>query len=127
MAKRSISNKDDIIDSRDVIERIEELESEIETATEDGGEPTEDDVEELRILKALADEGKGSPDWKHGETLIRESHFVAYAEQLADDIGAINQNAKWPLNHIDWEAAATELKVDFDEVDFDGVAYLIRA
>lgn len=63
----------------------------------------------------------------HGESLIRDSYFEEYAEQLADDIGAIDRNAKWPVNCIDWEKAARELQYDYTEVDFDGEAYWIRA
>lgn len=32
-----------------------------------------------------------------------------FAEQLAEDIGAVDRNATWPNNHIDWEAAARDL------------------
>lgn len=157
-----ISNSDDIIDSRDVIARIEELESELETLTDavdearrgvdepdlDGDDrPLEEIVEEaqetlasaqtnladwegeeeLKILKALAEQGEDSADWNYGETLIRDSYFEEYAEQLADDIGAIDRNARWPVNCIDWGKAADELKQDYIEVDFDGEAYWIRA
>lgn len=123
----TFTNKDDIIDSRDIIARIEELESEIESAEEDGEEPDADSVEELSILQALADEASGyAADWEHGETLIRDDYFEDYARELAEDIGAIDRNANWPLNCIDWEQAARELKHDYTAVDFDGVRYWIR-
>lgn len=157
-----ISNTDDIIDSRDVIARIEELESELETLTDavdearrgvdepdlDGDDrPLEeimeearetlasaesdladwDGEEELKTLKALADQCEGCGDWDSGEGLIRDSYFEEYAEQLADDIGAIDRNARWPVNCIDWEKAADELKADYTEVDFAGESYWIRA
>lgn len=35
--------------------------------------------------------------------------IAEYAEELASDIGAVNRDAKWPNNHIDWEAAGEEL------------------
>lgn len=155
----TISNYDDIIDSRDVIARIEELEAEREALqleiddaevqwlkTEAGTDEAHavvdrrqaayvaldawtasDDADELRILKALADEASGyAADWKYGETLIRDSYFRDYAEQLADDIGAIDRNASWPVNCIDWDQAARELQMDYSAVDFDGVTYWIR-
>lgn len=123
----TFTNKDDIIDSRDIIARIEELESEIESAEEDGEEPDADSVEELSILQALADEASGyAADWEYGETLIRDDYFEDYAQELAEDIGAIDRNANWPLNCIDWEQAARELKHDYTAVDFDGVRYWIR-
>ena len=149
----------DVIDSRDVIARIEELEGEREALqleiddaetqwlkTEAGTNEAHavvdrrqaayvaldawtasDDADELRILKALADEASGyAADWRYGETLIRDSYFRDYAEQLADDIGAIDRNASWPVKCIDWDQAARELQMDYSAVDFDGVTYWIR-
>ena len=58
--------------------------------------------------------------------MIREDKFIDYAQEFADDIGAIDIHASWPLNHIDWEAAAEELKQDYQEVEFGDETYLIR-
>lgn len=125
-----ISNTDDVIDSRDVIKRIEELESEREALTEDSPELAQWDDDygpELKVLKRLAEQGEGyAPDWHHGETLVRDSYFTEYAEQLADDIGAVDRNARWPICHIDWEAAAEALKQDYASVDYDGITYWVR-
>jgi len=120
MKTEIIDNSADVIDSRDIIARIEDLESDEESLDED-------DKQELKNLKALADEASTSPDWKYGETLIRDSYFVEYAQELAGDIGAIDKNNSWPSRCIDWEQAAEELKVDYFSVDFDGVDYWIRA
>jgi hypothetical protein len=46
--------------------------------------------------------------------------------QLAEDIGAINGDATWPNNCIDWDQAAKELRMDYTAVDFDGITYWIR-
>lgn len=137
-----ISNADDTIDSRDVIARIEELESDYSDLLEaaeglDGDELREAQAEindwndseglELEALRKLAKEGEDyAPDWLHGETLIRDSYFEDYAQELAEDIGAINSNATWPNNCIDWERAARELRMDYTSIDFDGVTYWIR-
>jgi uncharacterized protein YlaI len=155
MTTIQFSNSDDVIDSRDIIERIKELERPLDTWTcpecgneittdirnEDQkghaddcdfeGEPLDgldtDDREELRTLLALQEDAEGyCDDWKYGASLIRDSYFREYAEELADDIGAIDRNATWPLNHIDWDAAADELKQDYTEVDYDGVSYWVR-
>jgi len=82
--------------------------------------------EELAALQAFATEGESISDWEHGETLIRDSHFEDYAQELADDIGAINSDAVWPNNCIDWERAARELQQDYTSIDFDGVTYWAR-
>ncbi len=138
-----ISNTDDIIDSRDVIARIEELDGEREALSNSVTDAeTADDMqtarsaldewdnshaEELAALKALADEAEGyASDWHHGETLIRDSYFKEYAMQIADDIGAIPRDAGWPCTCIDWDQAARELQMDYTSVDFDGVTYWIR-
>lgn len=120
---RAISNSDDIIDSRDVIARISELESDIES----GLKLDEDDAEELIVLREFAAEGESCSDWEHGEMLIRDSYFEHYAMDLADDIGAIDRNAHWPTSCIDWKQAAEELQADYTSLDFDGVTYWARS
>ena len=81
-------------------------------------EPEREELEKLRVL-----ETEIGREYMHGATLISESYFVKYAAQYADDIGAIDRNASWPLTHIDWEAAAEELKSDFTTVEIDGDTY----
>jgi hypothetical protein len=121
---REISNYDDVIDSRDVIERIAEL----ELKAEDGDALLDQDERiELAALVELAREGEqAAPDWFHGETLIRDSYFVEYTQELAEDIGAIDSNANWPNTCIDWEQAARELRMDYTPIEFDGVTYWVR-
>ena len=117
----------DIIDVRDIIARFEEL----ETLNEDMA-ASEDQDQELQTLRAiLADlQGMGGDEQWRGDwyplTLIRDSYFRTYAEELADDIGAIPRDAGWPMNCIDWEQAARELRYDYSGVDIDGVTYWTR-
>lgn len=171
-----LDNRQYILDSRDIINEIDELDTEQSTLVdeyiaakeeadelaEDGEwyaterlinainalssywdvapEEVDDSVEalddpadgfnglqELADLKALAEQCEDAPDWLYGATLIRESYFESYAQELAEDIGAINSDAQWPTCHIDWKAAAEALKMDYSEVEFDGVTYLIRS
>lgn len=144
------SNRKDILDSRDIIERFEELTSEKEALLEQIVEAYDDEElysdedrrelqnelntwidehgEEHRILSKLNAQGSDyAPDWEYGETLIRDSYFQTYAQELAEDIGAIDRNAKWPTNCIDWEQAARELQMDYTALDFDGVTYWVRS
>lgn len=125
-----VTNSDDVIDSRDVIARIEHLEAEREEALgpEGSGCWSDGDEAELVALKALADEAANyASDWEHGETLIRDSYFKTYAMELADDIGALKMdNVAWPHTCIDWDQAARELQMDYTSVDFDGVTYWTR-
>jgi len=116
---REISNNDDVIDSREVNERITELQ-------ESTDELSQDERTELATLLALAQQGATIDDWQYGATLIRDSHFVDYARELAEDLGAISPNAEWPLSYIDWDAAADALQSDYTNVEFDRVTYWVR-
>ena len=128
------TNSDDVIDSRDVIEAIEELQAEIEAKTHESDD--EADVEEVAELQAeldallkLQEQAEGyCADWRHGEQLIRDSYFETYAEELADDCGMVDRKlaSQWPYTCIDWERAARDLQMDYTSVEFDGVTYWTR-
>ncbi len=123
-----ISEGTDVIDSRDVIARIEELEDEKNVLLDDDTPDWEaEEGKELATLKELRDDAEGSPDWIHGEELIADHYFEAYAEQFAEDIGELDRNPSWPINHIDWEAAADSLKQDYMSVTYGSTEYWIRA
>ena len=84
-------------------------------------------VDELVTLKEFAEYASGyDSDWEYGEGFIRDSYFVEYAQELADDIGAIDSNAGWPLNNIDWDGAARDLQMDYSAVELDGVTFWTR-
>lgn len=59
--------------------------------------------------------------------IIHEDSFIAYAEELANDIGAVDDDAGWPNSFIDWEAAADALRADYTAVTYDGADYLLRS
>lgn len=135
-----------ILDTRNLQELTEELEemkseyalNQAETEKpQSWGEVAEDNAaaeaefdatpygEELAALESLRDEiGR---EWAYGVQLIDKDDFEAYAQELAEETGAIDRNAGWPLRHIDWEAAARELEGDYTSVEFLGTSYLFRA
>jgi antirestriction protein len=90
------------------------------------------DAEDYRILKALLEDlaGYGGDEEWRGDwypiTLIRDSHFETYAQELAEEIGVINQAVRWPYTCIDWEQAARELQQDYSTVEYSGVTYWYR-
>ena len=118
----------EVFDSRDVIELLDSGE---------GGELRHE-------LWKLSEWGEANvTDWQHGETLIREDYFTEYAREFAHDVGMFyvpvdnhwgiererkrDLSQEWPFRHIDWEAAAEELKQDYTEVEFKGATYYVRA
>ena len=138
---RDIHNGMDIIDSRDVIARLKELEDERDNAkaTEDtdaddlwtaengeefGADWTEEQEDEYQELTALAEEASGSPDWKYGETLIRRDYFETYMDEMVEDCYTLPKDMpSWMSIVLDYDA----LEQDYSSVDFDGQEYLIRS
>lgn len=133
---KEITNSDDVIDVRDVIARVEHLEQLRQPGPVDLGDDNDTDQDtlfaELATLESLLDElrGNGGDEQWRGDwypvTLIRDSYFTEYAQELAEDIGAISSEHSWPLNCIDWKQAADELLVDYAAVMFDGIEYYYR-
>jgi antirestriction protein len=113
------------IDSRDLIELREAMQSTLD-AEDDALDP--DERAEMREAIAAIDEleATGLEDWPYGASFIREDTFEYYAQELAEDIGAIPEDASWPATCIDWEQAARELAMDYTSVDFLGYSYYIR-
>lgn len=138
-----------IIDTRDLHRRLEELEDELEALQEavndaeealeecdeeedreaaheahsealsDLAEWEDENLEELEELRTLRDE---IPEWRHGEALINDDYFVEYAQDLAEDLG-MDRNQPWPYSCIDWDRAADALKMDYSSCEYQGETY----
>ena len=135
----------DVLDSRDLQERIEELETELEALTEDleAAEEENDEAavsdaeqaieewkeenqEEIDALTALKDYCWDC-GWRYGIAFIAEEDFEEYAQDLASDLyGEEIRNASWPFDCIDWERAADALRQDYSSIDYQGTTYLFR-
>jgi hypothetical protein len=79
---------------------------------------TDDDLDYLRAVSGLVDEMYDDLHTaaNNEPIMVLDSYFIEYAEQLADDIGAIGR-----------DAAADALKQDYTEVTFGGHTYWWRA
>jgi len=126
---RPVSDADDADQEPDFSESVqdaydnetESLESAIASAESEFDEDAREELAELENLESEIS------DWRHGETMIPESDFEEYAMQYADDVGAIDSSASWPLNCIDWKQAAGELAMDYTTVTYQGTDYYVRA
>ena len=141
----------DIIDVRDIIERFEELETTRENLREEfdnmpenagvdfdrwvcdmtGGAWSREEQDECAQLTAILDElaGSGGDEKWRGDwypiTLIRESYFTEYAREILEDCGTIPRDLpSWV--HIDWEATAEEVKVDYSYISIGKMDYFYR-
>lgn len=131
--------------SRDVIDRIEDLRQEWIDATdtdETGDEfidpmdlvMSEDDwahglgtdgAAEMVALLAVKAEGRNFEDWEHGLTFVSDYHFKDYARSMAEDCGMIDPESSM-ANYIDWDAWARDVRMDYSSVEIAGVTYWAR-
>jgi len=128
-ASESISNSEKVIDSRDVIARIEYLESERKSLEppETAQEWDDEFGDELKALRDVAEAGKRcSSDWTYGATLVHEAYWIEYVEEMLKEIGDLPQDIPHYIE-IDWDKTADNILVDYSEIDFDGSTYYIRA
>lgn len=117
----------DVIDVRDIITRVEELET---VSAPENDEP-DDASEELIALMSYLDDLRGNGgderwrgDW-YPVTLIRDSYFQRYAEELCEDIGDVPRDMPIYLV-IDWGATARNIQYDYTSTEIDGATYWYR-
>jgi hypothetical protein len=128
MTSHELDLNADIIDVRDIIARVEELETEMPENDNDVRNWV--DLDEYTKLTEILDDLKGEGgdeqwrgDW-YPVTLVCEDHFTEYAEQLVCECHDLSKLPNFV--HIDWEATAREVKVDYSEVSVDGFTYFYR-
>jgi hypothetical protein len=133
----------DVIDIRDIIARVEELEHERDDymAPNRDGHMTMigadwaadnfDDAAELAALQTILNELKGyggdeqwRGDW-YPITLIGEHYFTEYVQDLLADCGELPCDLPHYIE-IDWQATARNIRIDYSPVDIDGVTYWYR-
>jgi len=51
----------------------------------------------------------------------------AYAEDLADQLGAVPEDAGWPASYIDWDAATRDLFMDYYSAPAPGGVWVFRS
>jgi hypothetical protein len=119
----------DIIDVRDIIARVEELEDVISDSLDI--ESVQMAMSEHQDLTALLDDLKGNGgdekwrgDW-YPVTLIADCHFTEYAREMLEDCGTIPRDLpSWV--EIDWDATARNVRADYTPVEIDGGTYWYR-
>jgi len=111
-----------MIDTRDLQEELESLQKE---------ENLEDwQTEELEKIKKLKNE-MGASDFEDGMTLIEESEFEDYCQDLAYDCGYLSGSHSCsnpnPLDYfIDWKDWADHCKMDFSDIEYEDKTYYYR-
>lgn len=132
----------DIIDVRDIIERIEELRSERDDYADDEdrdsgngpqrwAEENREDADELGALESIMEDlaGYGGDEQWEGDwypiTLIDDSYFTEYCQQMVEDIGDLPSPIPYYIE-IDWEATARNIRMDYSSTEINGRTYWYR-
>lgn len=133
----TFNSTDDIIDLRDVIARIEQLEALRQPGSIDLGNEEDNEADQDSLFAELATletfiaglKGAGGDEQWRGDwypvTLIARSYFVDYCKDLVSDIGDLPRDIPSYLE-IDWTKTARNLEVDYSTVEFDGNEFLYR-
>lgn len=125
----------DVIDVRDIIARVLELRDERDEYNEKMGSPDawdgvpDGEPEELAMLEGILSELAGygddeefDGDWYPLE-LVADSYFTEHTQNLAEECGMVDTNARWPMTCIDWEQAARELQMDYSSIEIRDTTY----
>ena len=108
-----ITNSDDVIDSRDILDYIEKYEDD---------KDFKDVVKALQsIVKQYCDNyDEGLKDLEFGVFFIRDSYFEDYMWDFFLEVNQIDEALEC---YIDIEAFARDQQYNYDTVDFDGIEY----
>ena len=112
----------DVIDVRDIIARVEELETIIGDSLD--AESVQMAMSEHQELTALLNElaGYGGDEQWRGDwypvTLIRDSYFIDYVRELLEDCGDIPRNLPHYIA-IDWKKTAMNIRQDYSHISLD--------
>ncbi len=126
------------LDTRDLQERLEELEGERtdlqeavndaegeeekQTAQEELDSWEGDNLDELEALRGLRDE---VGEWDDGNLLVPEEDWIDYVEEMLKDYGYLPPEIPWYIE-IDWEKTAENIAQDYGTVEYMGTTYYYR-
>jgi len=131
LSKRREELKEEILDSflenfphyQEMTESFEDIrfeEEEIQSWKED----FEDELKEIEEIDTIENE-LGS-EFDYGVTLVDVDDFEEYVEDLLDELGYIPKDfPSWI--EIDWQATANNVRQDYTEVEYQGNSYLGRS
>ena len=135
-----------VLDTRDLIEKREELKEKIfndflecfpqyehmtdsyedilmdEEEIQDWKEVWSEEIDHIEEIDSIENEVS---EFNDGTTLIDESDMVEYVKDLLDELGYIPKDFPSWIK-IDWSSTADNVKQDYSEVTYQGTEYLYR-
>ena len=111
----------EIEDFDELIKYIDDSENE---DVQEWRDDNSNDFEHIEEIDELEDE---ISEFSFGETLIPEDDFTEYCEEFIGDCYDLTHVPDFIKNNIDWEGVASDISVDYTNVTYQGVSYLVRA
>ena len=139
-----------MIDTRDLAEKREELQTDLVDSFNSEFEKIKDVESFEELLEILQDDDfdlewwkeDNSDDFEHieeieeieskiseffnGETLIPEDDFTEYCRDMVEDCYDLSTVPEFIKDNIDWDGVASDLSVDYSEIEYQGKIYLYR-
>lgn len=119
----------EVLDVRDIIARYEYLEDAV--LSKPVAEVDDDELAEALTLGKVLEDLKGAggdEEWRgdwYPVTLINDSYFIAYTQELLEDCGYIPKDfPHWIA--IDWEQTARAVKDDYALIEIESNDYWYR-
>ncbi len=112
---------DELANELDELERREDSEDEDDRLDDD-------EVDRLEMLRSIErDLGSSLSNYARNEsTAFTESEFVDQMEEDAYDFGLIERNSTI-ARYVNWKDYADDCKADYNEFEYEGETYLVRA
>ena len=139
-----IDYSDDVLNSKDLCNRLEYLESIKDTRLDwmdakreamsdaeieelENNEPEEFTDAMKGELESLEEAKNYISDWRNGTALINMDHWVKYCEGFIEEIGDVPQDLpQYIRNNIDWKGVADDLSNDYSTIDIMGNTFYYR-
>ena len=139
-----------MIDTRNLAEKREELQTNLVDSFNEYFDTELEDFEDL-ISYIDNSEDKDVQEWKEdnsddfdhieeidyvednvsefsfGETLIPNDDFTEYCKDMVNDCYNLKDVPDFIKDNINWDGVASDLEVDYSNVAYQGVSYLVRA
>jgi len=135
MGTFDIYNLPEIWNTRDLVDRLDELEAlELPDPASDAGllskliEERQEDMDLIRgVISEIELHGERKCGDGEGISLIADEYFEKYAQQLADETGLVDPLPRWLYNSIDWSQAAQRLQANiYTSVEIEGQTFWYR-
>jgi hypothetical protein len=117
LAEKAVEVFNDEDSEEDEKEEAKELLEKFESFLSETGYAVSEPEDYAYSFRALAD--------SRDTTLIADSYFTDYVEELVTDCGYISRDFPGWI-HIDWEKTADDVKVDYSRYTIDGQEYWLR-